>query len=169
MPQKASVQIYLSWTLGCGCRFLSFPLLTSPEGLETPSTAVDMMPFSYVVRFLFELLSVLEEEWALAECSKGSYKLLSLQLYTWPLTWTPQCSVVLWPGVGLGFVIFTKVVLEMGSESFGSWLFHGELCGHHSEYDSMALLCSLWVDFSRILHSTLLNHLPQRSQDVPDL
>lgn len=66
----------------------------------------------------------------------------------------------------MGFVIVTKVVLGMGSESFGSWLFHGELCGHHSEYDSMALLCSLWVDFSRILHSTLLNHLPQRSQDV---
>lgn len=69
----------------------------------------------------------------------------------------------------VGFSYFPKVVSEMGSESFGSWLFHGELCGHHSEYDSMALLCSLWVDFSRILHSTLLNHLPQRSQDVPGL
>ena len=78
-------------------------------------------------------------------------------------------SVVLWPGVRLGFLIFTKVVLEIGSESFGSLLFHGELCGHHSECDSMALLCSLWVDFSRILHSTLLNNLPQRSQDVPGL
>lgn len=168
MPQKASVQIYLSWTLGCGCRFLSFPLLTSPEGLETPCTAVDMMPFSYVVRFLFELLSVLEEEssgWVL----QGFIQTSESAALHWSLTWTPQCSVVLWPGVGLGFVIFTKVVLEMGSESFGSWLFHGELCGHHSECDSMALLCSLWVDFSRILHSTLLNHLPQRSQDVPDL
>lgn len=61
MPQKASVQIYLSWTLGCGCRFLFFFLLTSLGGLETPTTAVDMMPFSYIVRFLLELLSVLEE------------------------------------------------------------------------------------------------------------
>lgn len=43
------------------------------------------------------------------------------------------------------------MILEMGSESFGNWLFHEELCAHHSENDKMALLYSLWVDGPRIL------------------
>lgn len=148
MLQKAPIQISLSLTLGCGCRFLSsFPShyyggrrdsLYWCSGHE----AFFLFSFPWVTLWdgLVDLTSSIRRG-----VSSGSVLQRPMQ--------TLSVSVLLWFGheLGWGCVIFTKVVLEMGSESFGSWFFVGELCGHHSENDNMALLCSLWVDFPRIL------------------